>query len=1224
MKKRGIQNIIFLVLIIFLSILMILIWFSFFNSFLKNIDYKIENSKNIINDVFSNTGSSFNTNEESNIESFNLENIENNIADCFNINLNPIPICTCKDLQNIINKLNGNYVLMNNIDCSFDTGLGGDLYNNGKGFYPIGYDSKFPFTGKFDGRNKKIIGLNINRPNENNIGLFGNVKNSEIFNVSIVDAHIVGLNNVGIIIGNNSYSNIKNCYASGNISGKNNIGGIIGYSNSDNLDGTNIYNCYSRIDIWGNSGIGGLVGNLDSGSISNSYSSGRISGEMRVGGIVGINKNNGYLYNVFSAATPIGSDEENSFGGIVGENYGEIYNSYYSSKDAQYCQGKKIFEEYPKDVPLQDSNEYVFCYKTNLRNFMDYKLDPINEWDFDNIWTININKTLPYFKWLDDTTFSKKISNCFELQNINDNLDDFYYLSDNIDCTYYTQNPSSKGFIPIGDCGFKGLCQESFYYKNPFNGIFNGRGHSIKGIFINQKSSTGGFGLFGYNNGTIYNISLDNVSIQVLTNYETEYLHVGGLVGFNNGIVSDCSIIGKVFGRSRVGGIAGSNFELGIIDSCFFIGNITVINDYGGGIAGLNLGGKINNSYFKGNITGRNYIGGIAGYNGYSNLQKNLDDITIMNSYSNANISGIGGNYGISLGGIVGHLEVGRVINCFSVSKINNYNKNNIYKRGPGYIGGTSYKGKIINCYYKDDENNYPCVNYSIYQDVNKDIDCHINNQNSYYYSNSNPPMNLWDFVNIWNYNQNDYPKLRICIPDCSGKECGNDGCGGTCPPNCKGFVQNGNHDCNEDYKCELKCNEDWDDCDGEIENGCEANLKSETSCGKCGDICSTGKICLNKKCYYPITNCYELQNIKDKKSSDFALMNNIDCSDTINWDFGNGFDPIGSSDKYFDGEFDGRNFNITNLYIRRTGKKFVGVFAYTGKDSVIKNVGFLNLTIADADSGTGGIVGNNSGEIKNSFVINITIDSSTSNKNIGGIAGRNYGKIKRCYVSGGKITGKSDVGGLVGNNFGKIEDSYAIINITANPQEELDDIGGLVGHNNDDANITDCYSKGNITGLKNSNVGGLVGFNNGTIKDSYSTASVQGIENVGGFVGENLKTIFNCFSSSKRVYAVKKSGGFVGKQTSGSINYSYSLSNVSGVSGIANIGGFVGKKESAGDIINSYYPSEIVIISPSPTNTIGSESVNNLKSASFLKSRDWKFPPWIDTGSFPKLDWMT
>jgi hypothetical protein len=62
------------------------------------------------------------------------------------------------------------------------------------------------------------------------------------------------------------------------------------------------------------------------------------------------------------------------------------------------------------------------------------------------------------------------------------------------------------------------------------------------------------------------------------------------------------------------------------------------------------------------------------------------------------------------------------------------------------------------------------------------------------------------------------------------------------------------------------------------------------------------------------ITDVYELQNIKSNPSANYYLANDIDCSDTVNWNSGAGFAPIAS----FSGTLDGKGHEISNLYINR------------------------------------------------------------------------------------------------------------------------------------------------------------------------------------------------------------------------------------------------------------------------------------------------------------------
>ncbi len=83
-----------------------------------------------------------------------------------------IQISSIEELQKIEKDpnypLNGSYELVQDIDASETKN-----WNGGKGFDPIGEDYYDPFTGIFDGKGHKIRNLYINRPDEDNVGLFG-------------------------------------------------------------------------------------------------------------------------------------------------------------------------------------------------------------------------------------------------------------------------------------------------------------------------------------------------------------------------------------------------------------------------------------------------------------------------------------------------------------------------------------------------------------------------------------------------------------------------------------------------------------------------------------------------------------------------------------------------------------------------------------------------------------------------------------------------------------------------------------------------------------------------------------------------------------------------------------------------------------------------------------------------------------------------------------------
>ncbi len=123
----------------------------------------------------------------------------------------------------------------------------------------------------------------------------------------------------------------------------------------------------------------------------------------------------------------------------------------------------------------------------------------------------------------------------------------------------------------------------------------------------------------------------------------------------------------------------------------------------------------------------------------------------------------------------------------------------------------------------------------------------------------------------------------------------------------------------------------------------------------------------------YEISNCQELQNIQTDLNSNYKLINDIDCSDSRNWNEGLGFEPLGESDFNFIGVFDGDNYEVRNLYINNINKFNVGLFGVIGEGGIIKNTDLVNPIIFGANF-VGGLAGINKGKIINSEVKNIQI----------------------------------------------------------------------------------------------------------------------------------------------------------------------------------------------------------------------------------------------------------
>jgi len=96
----------------------------------------------------------------------------------------PYLICNAEQLDSIRVFLDKHYKLAQDINLTTFLSVGYPGYNDGKGWEPIGDDTK-PFTGSLNGDGHRIIGLWINRSSDY-IGLFGFIDGAVIRNVGVI------------------------------------------------------------------------------------------------------------------------------------------------------------------------------------------------------------------------------------------------------------------------------------------------------------------------------------------------------------------------------------------------------------------------------------------------------------------------------------------------------------------------------------------------------------------------------------------------------------------------------------------------------------------------------------------------------------------------------------------------------------------------------------------------------------------------------------------------------------------------------------------------------------------------------------------------------------------------------------------------------------------------------------------------------------------------------
>jgi hypothetical protein len=178
------------------------------------------------------------------------------------------------------------------------------------------------FKGNMDGNGFKVKNLTINETFKDTVGLFGIAYYSVIHNMALENVNVTARSSVAGLVGNNYFGTISNSYTTGTVSGTNRVGGLV----ADNY-GT-IKNSYSTVNVTAATiEVGGLLGqNGDGGVISNSFATGTVLltgtayGTGRVGGLVGIS--GGQINNSYATGNVTGSSDVGGLVGVLNANFG--------------------------------------------------------------------------------------------------------------------------------------------------------------------------------------------------------------------------------------------------------------------------------------------------------------------------------------------------------------------------------------------------------------------------------------------------------------------------------------------------------------------------------------------------------------------------------------------------------------------------------------------------------------------------------------------------------------------------------------------------------------------------------------------------------------------------------------------------------------------------------------------------------------------------------------
>jgi len=621
------------------------------------------------------------------------------------------------------------------------------------------------------------------------------------------------------------------------------------------------------------------------------------------------------------------------------------------------------------------------------------------------------------------------------------NADKHFELVADIDLTAYGElHDGGKGWMPIGS---------SIDANTQFTGHFDGGGYAIKNLYIDRAFYTWPYlnsgGLFGETLGaTIKNIKLQDVNI-------TGYDYVGGLVGKSfNTTITNSYITGTVKGNDYVGGLGGLSDTN--ITSSYFTG-VVEGKSWVGGLVGsflADLGRTITNSYAEAGINGINYVGGLVG--------QNLNG-TVENSYTTGAVTGTN----TSVGGLVGENINGIVKNSYATGAV----------KGPensvGGLVGLNF-GTVTASYYDKQTTGQTDTGKGIPKTTAE--------------MKQEATFSGWNFTNTWAIIEGvTYPYLQW-------QQMAEPG----------GFAGG---------------------------SGTEADP-------------------------YKIATAGQLNNVRNNPNGHFILVNDIDMGPYLSeggagYNEGKGWEPIGGGGDLFQVSFDGDGHTISNLFINRTNENNIGLFGIVfGKE--ITGVNLTGLSVTGNDYVGGLVAGIYGGTISDSHVTG----SVSGNNFVGGLVGGTsqdiytYAKntIQQSTASV-NVTGNQDVGGLVGSFTGSsMSKSRAMGDVSGSNYH----VGGLVGFSGNSA-ITESYATGSVstTGASSNYYGGLVGYiSGGSITDSYATGSVNGYYRVGGLVGGLASNITNSYSTGQVTGLGPDLGGLVG-WNDGTVTASYYDSDTSG-----------------------------------------------------------------------------
>ena len=312
-----------------------------------------------------------------------------------------------------------------------------------------------------------------------------------------------------------------------------------------------------------------------------------------------------------------------------------------------YDKGSNTYTALVAPQSVAAGTTFITCTFTNGKTFV-YKMKNATDWQAGGEYTYTVSlaaaKDLGYTIESNGSytvTSADGLMNVAELVN-GGKTDINITLTADIDLT-------GKNWTPIGTS-----------FSNKYTGTFDGGGHTIKGLTVTTNDQfVGLFGSIGYA-GTVKNVMMEDV--QITSNHGSGF--AGGVAGFSDGTIENCSVSGSVSGTVYVGGVVGAQW-----------------------------GGSITGCSSSATVKGMVYVGGVVG-------QTNGNTATLTACYATGNvIIEIAPKKNIAGGGLVG-MNAGSILACYATGNVTSTGSSTGQVHIGGFLGNNYTT--VTACYWKN------------------------------------------------------------------------------------------------------------------------------------------------------------------------------------------------------------------------------------------------------------------------------------------------------------------------------------------------------------------------------------------------------------------------------------------------------------------------------------------------------------------------------------------